>query len=67
MGSTVSVLDYLKDVTVEIEKAGKGIKDPVEREKKIQAKLGDMLSPDHPHNRTWVYFADKVKEKTKGK
>jgi len=37
------------------------------QEKKITAKLGDMLSPDHPHTRTWVYFAEKVKEKTKGK
>ncbi len=37
------------------------------QDKKIQAKLGDMLSPDHPHTRTWVYFAEKVKEKTKGK
>ena len=37
------------------------------QEKKITAKLGDMLSPDHPHTRTWVYFAERVKEKTKGK
>ncbi len=37
------------------------------QEKKIAAKLGDMLSPDHPHTRTWVYFAERVKEKTKGK
>jgi len=37
------------------------------QEKKIVAKLGDMLSADHPHTRTWVYFAKKVAEKTKGK
>lgn len=37
------------------------------QEKKIVAKLGDLLSPDHPHTRTWNFFADKVKEKTKGK
>ncbi len=36
------------------------------QEKKIVAKLADILSPDHPHTRSWVYFADKVKEKTKG-
>ncbi|HYQ60435.1 MAG TPA: TRAP transporter substrate-binding protein [Desulfatiglandales bacterium] len=37
------------------------------QEKKITAKLGDLLSPDHPHTRTWVYFAERVKEKTKGR
>jgi len=37
------------------------------QDKKIAAKLGDMLSPEHPHTRTWVYFAEKVKERTKGK
>ena len=37
------------------------------QEKKIVAKLGDILSPDHPHSRTWLYFADKVKERTKGR
>ena len=36
------------------------------QEKKYTAKLADILSPDHPHTRSWVYFADKVKEKTKG-
>jgi len=36
------------------------------QEKKYVAKLADILSPDHPHTRSWVYFADKVKEKTKG-
>jgi len=35
------------------------------QEKKYVAKLADILSPDHPHTRSWVYFADKVKEKTK--
>ncbi len=42
VGSTASVLDYLKDVTDEVLQAGKGIKDPVEREKKIQAKITEM-------------------------
>lgn len=37
------------------------------QEKKIVAKLADILSPDHPHTRSWVYFAEKVKEKTKGR
>jgi len=37
------------------------------QEKKFTAKLADILSPDHPHTRTWIYFADKVKEKTKGR
>src|SRR5512147_330198 len=37
------------------------------QEKKRVAKLADILSPDHPHTRTWMYFADKVKEKTKGR
>jgi len=37
------------------------------QEKKIVAKLADILSPDHPHTRTWNYFADKVKEKTQGR
>jgi len=37
------------------------------QEKKIVAKLADTMSPDHPHTRTWVFFADKVKEKTKGR
>lgn len=37
------------------------------QEKKIVAKLADILSPDHPHTRSWVYFADKVREKTKGR
>jgi tripartite ATP-independent transporter DctP family solute receptor len=36
------------------------------QEKKITAKLADILSPDHPHTRTWMYFADRVKERTKG-
>jgi tripartite ATP-independent transporter DctP family solute receptor len=31
------------------------------------AKLADTLSPDHPHTRTWIHFADRVKEKTKGR
>jgi tripartite ATP-independent transporter DctP family solute receptor len=37
------------------------------QEKKFTAKLADILSPDHPHTRSWVYFAEKVKEKTKGR
>ncbi len=37
------------------------------QDKKIVAKLADILSPDHPHSRTWQFFADKVKERTKGR
>jgi TRAP-type C4-dicarboxylate transport system substrate-binding protein len=37
------------------------------QEKKITAKLADILSPDHPHTKTWMYFAEKVKERTKGR
>ena len=37
------------------------------QEKKYVAKLADVLTPDHPHTRSWVYFADKVKEKTNGR
>ena len=36
------------------------------QEKRV-AKLADILSPDHPHTMTWMYFAEKVKEKTKGR
>ena len=36
------------------------------QEKKYTAKLADILSPDHPHTRSWMFFAEKVKEKTKG-
>lgn len=35
--------------------------------KPIVAKLADILSPDHPHTRTWLFFAEKVKEKTGGR
>ena len=28
------------------------------QEKKYVAKLADILSPDHPHTRSWIYFAD---------
>ncbi len=37
------------------------------QDKKIVAKVADILSPDHPHSRTWQFFADKVKERTKGR
>jgi tripartite ATP-independent transporter DctP family solute receptor len=37
------------------------------QDKKITAKLADILAPDHPHSRTWQFFADRVKEKTNGK
>jgi tripartite ATP-independent transporter DctP family solute receptor len=35
--------------------------------KPIVAKLADILSPEHPHTRTWQFFAAKVKEKTAGR
>ena len=38
-----------------------------EKKKMMIARLADTLSPDHPHTRTWTYFADKVREKTKGR
>ena len=37
------------------------------QEKKIVAKLGDILSPEHPHSRAWLYYAERVKERTKGR
>ena len=37
------------------------------QDKKIVAKIADILSPDHPHSTTMQFFADKVKERTKGR
>jgi len=37
------------------------------QDKKIVAKIADILSPDHPHSATMQFFADKVKERTKGR
>jgi len=37
------------------------------KDKPIVAKLADILSPEHPHTRTWLFFAEKVKEKTGGR
>ena len=37
------------------------------QEKKLTAKIADILSPDHPHSATMQFFADKVKERTKGR
>jgi hypothetical protein len=42
VGSTASVIQYLKDVTDDVLKAGKGIDDPVERDKKINEKIFKM-------------------------
>jgi hypothetical protein len=42
IGVTASVLQSLKDVTKEILKAGEGTEDPVERDKKISAKITQM-------------------------
>ena len=42
IGMTASVLQYLKDVTDDVLKAGKGIDDPVEKDKKINAKIVEM-------------------------
>jgi tripartite ATP-independent transporter DctP family solute receptor len=36
-------------------------------QQKITAKIADILSPDHPHSTTMQFFADKVKERTKGR
>jgi tripartite ATP-independent transporter DctP family solute receptor len=38
-----------------------------EAQQKITAKIADILSPDHPHSTTMQFFADKVKERTKGR
>ncbi len=35
--------------------------------KPIVAKLADILSPEHPHTRTWQFFAERVKAKTGGR
>ena len=37
------------------------------KEKKITAKIADILSPDHPHSTTMQFFAEKVRERTKGR
>ena len=37
------------------------------QDKKIVAKIADILSPEHPHSATMQFFADKVKERTKGR
>ena len=36
-------------------------------QQKITAKIADILSPDHPHTPTMQFFADRVKERTKGR
>ncbi len=36
-------------------------------QQKITVKIADILSPDHPHSMTMKFFADKVKERTKGR
>ena len=38
-----------------------------EAQQKITAKIADILSPDHPHSTTMQFFAEKVKERTKGR
>jgi len=36
-------------------------------QQKFTAKIADILSPDHPHSLTMKFFADRVKERTKGR
>ncbi len=36
-------------------------------QQKITAKIADILSADHPHPMTMQFFADRVKERTKGR
>ena len=36
-------------------------------QQKFTAKIADILPPDHPHSLTMKFFADKVKERTKGR
>jgi tripartite ATP-independent transporter DctP family solute receptor len=36
-------------------------------QQKFTAKIADILPPDHPHSLTMKFYADKVKERTKGR
>ena len=36
-------------------------------QQKFTAKIADILPPDHPHSLTMKFFADRVKERTKGR
>jgi tripartite ATP-independent transporter DctP family solute receptor len=36
-------------------------------QQKFTAKIADILAPDHPHSLTMKFFADRVKERTKGR
>jgi len=36
-------------------------------QQKFTAKIADILSPDHPHSLTMKFYADRVKERTKGR
>lgn len=36
-------------------------------QQKLTAKIADILSPDHPHSLTMKFYADRVKERTKGR
>jgi len=44
-----------------------GLTGNAQAQQKFTAKIADILSPDHPHSLTMKFFADRVKERTKGR
>jgi len=44
-----------------------GLTGIAQAQQKFTAKIADILSPDHPHSLTMKFFADRVKERTKGR
>ena len=44
-----------------------GIAGVAQAQQKFTAKIADNLAPDHPHPLTMKFFADRVKERTKGR
>jgi tripartite ATP-independent transporter DctP family solute receptor len=44
-----------------------GVSGIAQAQQKFTAKIADILSPDHPHSLTMKFFADRVKERTKGR
>lgn len=44
-----------------------GMAGVAQAQQKFTAKIADILPPDHPHSLTMKFFADRVKERTKGR
>jgi tripartite ATP-independent transporter DctP family solute receptor len=44
-----------------------GLVGVAQAQQKFTAKIADILAPDHPHSLTMKFFADRVKERTKGR